>query len=235
MAQGFIAGMTSYENQSLQNIVDDIINWIEYSEDTKKAITNKYSELKNSEFYKNISYDYKAMINEMPMICQTNIDDLRRTLQLIQNNAITCQSVELFRKVGMRALENSDDNKKCFKSREEGYWHDYGNPEFHVVEDIYAMFGDYCASLWDITNAASRLKDYINIPEEITTMKYENNSINIGNNNKIKKSNFHSKNKELNSQTTKEERKSSKVFWNIFIPIIVGVIVAAICVAFGLK
>ena len=64
MAQGFIAGMTSYENQSLQNIVDDIINWIEYSEDVKKAITNKYSELKNSEFYKKIPYDYKAMINE---------------------------------------------------------------------------------------------------------------------------------------------------------------------------
>lgn len=97
MAQGLIAGMTSYENQSLQNIVDDIINWIEYSEDVKKAITNKYSELKNSEFYKKIPYDYKAMINEMPMICQTNIDDLRRTLQLIQNNAITCQSVELFK------------------------------------------------------------------------------------------------------------------------------------------
>lgn len=235
MAQGFMAGMTSYENQSLQNIVDDIINWIEYSEEVKEAITNKYSELGNLEFYKKIPYDYKAMINEIPMICQTNIDDLRRTLQQIQNNTITCQSVELFRKVGVRAVENSDDNKKCFKLSEDGYWHDYGNPEFHVVEDIYATFGDYCASLWDITNAASRLKDYINIPEEITTMKYENNSINIGNNNKIKKSNFHSQNKEVNSQTTTNERISSKVFWNIFIPIAVGVIVVAICVWLGLQ
>lgn len=235
MAQSFLAGMTSYENQSLNNIAEDIAIWIKYSEDSKTEIIKKLSELKKTEFYKKIPYDYLTMIHEMPMICQTNIDDLHQTLQAIQINTITSQNVDLFRKVGVRAIKNGEDNKKCFKLREDGYWHDYGNPEFHMVEDIYATFGDYCATLWDITNAASRLKDYVNIPEEITTMKYENNSINIGSNNKIKKNNFHSKNKEINSQTTNNERKSSKVFWQILIPIAVGVIVVAICVLLGLQ
>ena len=235
MAQGIIAGMTSYENQSLQNIIEDIINWIQYSDDIKTEVTKKLSELKNFDFYHKIAYDYKVMINEIPTICQTNTDDLRRTLQAIQNNAVTSKIVELFRKVGLRAFENGDDNKRCFKSRENGYWHDYGNAEFRVVEDIYAMFGDYCSSLWDIVNAASRLKDYINISDEITTMKYENNSINIGNNNKIKKSNFHSKHTEVNDQKTASEGISSKVLWNIIVPIAVGVIVVALCVLLKLQ
>lgn len=230
MAQSFIAGGTSYENQSLTDIIKDITSWIEYSEEVKAEVVRLLAELKNTKFYKNISYEYRAMILEMPQICQTNIDDLKRTLESINSHTLTQGKVELFRKVGVRAFQNSDDNKKYFKLRDDGYWHDYGNPEFAMVETIYAMFGDYCATLWDISNAASRLKDYIDIPKEITSMKIEDNSINIGDGNKIKKSNFHSKNK-----TKSTEGTSSKIFWNIIIPIIVGVAVIAIGVALGLN
>ena len=232
MAQRLIAGTTSYENQSLSDIVDDIIQWIDYSEKVKRHVATELCKLKSLEFYKQIPYDYKAIIHDMPRICQTNIEDLQRTLYAINNHALATKIVELFRKIGIRASENSEENKKYYQS---GYWHDYGNSEFQVVQDIYKTFGNYCASLWDVTNAASRLEDYVDIPEEITTMKYENNSINFGNNNKVKKCNFHSRNKEDNSHKTNNEGKSSKVFWNILVPIVVGVIVVAVCVWLGLQ
>ena len=38
MAQCFMAGMTSYENQSLADISEDITHWITYSEETKNDI-----------------------------------------------------------------------------------------------------------------------------------------------------------------------------------------------------
>lgn len=231
MAQCAMAGMTSYENQSLADIVKDIERWISYSEEVKREVTKLLSKIKATQFYTQISYDYKSTMCEMPQICQTNIDDLTRTLESINSHSLTQGNVELFRKVGIRAYENGEDNKKYFKIRDEGYWHDYGNPEFHMVEDVYAMFGDYCATLWDITNAASRLKDYIDIPKEVTTMKIEDHSINIGDGNKIKKSNFHSKNKTTNNT----KGTSSKVLWQVIVPIVVGVIVVAICVALGLS
>ena len=231
MAQCAMAGMTSYENQSLADIVKDIERWITYSEEVKSEVTELLSKIKASKFYTQISYDYKSTMHEMPQICQTNIDDLTRTLESINSRTLTQGNVELFRKVGRRAYENGEDNKKYFKIRDEGYWHDYGNPEFHMVEDVYAMFGDYCATLWDVTNAASRLKDYIDIPKEVTTMKIEDHSVNIGDGNKIKKSNFNSKNK----TTTNAEGTSSKVLWQVIVPIVVGVIVVAICVALGLS
>lgn len=234
MAQCFMAGMTSYENQSLSDISEGITHWITYSEETKNDIHELLSKLKDTAFYSHIPYDYKAMIHEMPRICQTNIDDFKRTLEAIQAHTLTQGNVDLFWKIGTRAIENGNDNKKYYKSRDDGYWHDYGNPEFKMVEDIYAMFGDYCATLWDVTNAASRLKDYIDIPKEVTAMKYENNSINIGDRNKIKKSNFHSKNKIVNSTNT-GETVGSKIKWQIVVPIVVGVIIAAIVFYLGIN
>ena len=240
MAQSFMAGMTSYENQSLTDIVEDIMRWIAYSEKTKDKIIDLLSKLKNTRFYSQIPYDYKAMIHEIPQICQTNIDDMRRTLEVIQSHALTQGAVDLFWKVGKRAIENGNDNKKYYKSRDDGYWHDYDNIEFRMVEDIYAMFGDYCATLWDVTNAASRLKDYIDVPKEVTTMKIENNSVHIGNNNQISNSVIGSQNTaEIEQETVvpeqKEESLASKSFWQILVPIVVGVIVVAICVALGLS
>lgn len=240
MAQCAMAGMTSYENQSLADIVKDIERWISYSEEVKREVTELLSKIKATKFYTQISYDYKSTMHEMPQICQTNIDDLARTLESINSRTLTQANVELFRKVGRRAYENGEDNKKYFKIRDEGYWHDYGNPEFQMVEEVYAMFGDYCATLWDVTNAASRLRDYIDVPKEITAMKVENNSVHIGSNNQITNSVIGSKNTaEIEQETavpeSKEESIASKSFWQILVPIIVGVIVVAICVAIGLN
>ena len=65
MAQCFMTGMTSYENQSLADISEDITHWITYSEETKNDINELLSKLKDTAFYSLIPYDYKAMIHEM--------------------------------------------------------------------------------------------------------------------------------------------------------------------------
>ena len=238
MAQGMMAGMTSYENQSLSDICEDIKSWIEYSDDVKKSVEDKLKRIKSSQFYNKIPYNYKAMIHEIPQICQTNINDLNRTKQAIESHSLTEKIVSLFRKIGTRAIGNSDDNKKYYKSCDDGYWHDYDNPDFRIVEEIYAMFGDYCATLWDVTNAASRLKDYTDIPSEITTIKYINNSVNVGDNNNFSDSIVGSNNKaDVEQKTEPKEKESwiSKSFWQILVPIAVGVIVVAIAVWLGLQ
>ena len=81
MAQCFMAGMTSYENQSLSDISEDITRWITYSEKTKNDINELLAKLKDTAFYSHVPYDYKAMIHEMPRICQTNIDDFNVLLK----------------------------------------------------------------------------------------------------------------------------------------------------------
>ena len=109
-----------------------------------------------------------------------------------------------------------------------------------LVKDIYAIFGNYCATLWDVINAASRLQDYIDIGNEVTTMHYENNSINIGNNNQITSSVIGTENSakiEQKNPALKKQKESfaSKGFWKILVPIFVIVVGAAICSWLGLK
>lgn len=63
----------------------------------------------------------------------------------------------------------------------------------------------------------------------------EDNSIHIGNKNKIKNS-IIGNNSFLNTEATvPKERWYSKLFWKLFIPITVVVIAAAICLWLGLK
>lgn len=75
--------------------------------------------------------------------------------------------------------------------------------------------------------------------KENVIVKIEDNSVHIGNNNQISNSVIGSKNTaEIEQETVvpehKEESFASKSFWEIIIPIIVGVVVVAICVAIGL-
>lgn len=236
MAQCGMAGFTTYENQSLSDIVEDIKFWIEYSKQTIEFVQKTIAEIKDKEFFEKISYEYKSYIFEIIQICKTNIEDFQQVLYAIENHQLTNDKVSLFFKIGKRAVTNSDDNKKYFKLSDDGRCHDYGNPDFHKIEDLYAKFGDYSATLWDVTNAAVRLRDYIDVPKEISTMKYENKSINIGNGNEIVGSAIGYDNKaEIKTNGDNEEKLPSKIVWNVLVPIVVGVIVVAICVWLGIQ
>lgn len=236
MAQCGMAGFTTYENQSLSDIISDIKQWIDYSKEVVEFFEKTIEETRNTDFFNKIPYEYKSYIFEIIRICKTNIEDLSQVLFSVENHQLTNEKVNLFFKIGKRAVSNSDDNKKYFKLSDDGHWHDYGNPDFHKIENLYAKFGDYSATLWDVTNAAVRLKDYIDVPKEVSTMKYENNSINIGNGNEIVDSTIGFDNKvEAQNKKESQEKLPTKILWNIFVPIIVGVIVVALCVWMGIQ
>lgn len=234
MSQGIIAGATSYENQSLNDIIKDIKVWISYSEELCEEVNCKINELKCSEFYSKIPYNYWAVIVSIPKICRTNIEDLTQVLSAIDTHTLSEKKVDLFYKVGKNSFKNSEENRKCYRCNDER-WHDYDNADFRKVETIYADFGDYCATLWDVTNAASRLKDYIDIPKEVATVKFEDNSVHIGNSNQISNSVIGSKNMTKVKQETKKEPFLPKYFWEIFVAILATVVGTAICVWLGLS
>lgn len=77
-------------------------------------------------------------------------------------------------------------------------------------------------------------------PKETVIMQIEDNSVHIGDNNHITNSVVGSKNstsieQKEDSSKSKKETFLSKTFWQIFVPIAVGVIVVAIAVWLGLQ
>ena len=171
MVQGMFAGGTSYEYQSLENIYDDIKNWIEYTRETETVLISNKSIVKNSEFWNKIEYDFRTIIDKAIRYCRTIIDDLELVKDAIERNCITKKEVLLLKKIGKNSIELQNEYSKAYHYDES--WHEYGNTDFEKVERIYGAGGDLFVMLWDADNAATRLEDYMGNGQSI------NNSLNI--------------------------------------------------------
>jgi len=241
MSQGLFAGGTSYEEQSLQDIKEDISGWIDYSSEVLVFFEKTLVQLKETEFYKKkVPFDYLCVINSVPRLCNTNIADLKITLKAIEEDKITDEIVNLFSKVGKRTYDNERENRTEYKSIDDGYWHDYDDSDFRRVESLYTKYANYCCTLFDICNAACRLKDYVNSDisaSNIINIDASDNSVSVDNSVKIG-----DRNTIRNTAIGKDAENSlgketvfSKVLWKIIIPIIVGIVTAVLLVCLGLE
>ena len=112
-----------------------------------------------------------------------------------------------------------------------------------VTEQEYVLSSTDEKLLVDLRDALKAKKKGIplnSVHTVINCEKHEDNSVHIGNNNQISNSVIGSKNTAAIEQETvvpesKEESVASKSFWQIFVPILVIVVGAAICVWLGLN
>lgn len=77
------------------------------------------------------------------------------------------------------------------------------------------------------------------LPQPLTVFRYEDNSVHIGDGNKISSSTVGSKNMietecEISNPAPEKEKLGSKVFWQILIPVAVVVIGALVCIWLGI-
>jgi len=171
MAQGIMGGATSYEEQSLKDILDDINIWVEYTERTRDFISSNRKKLKDIGFWDKIPFNFMMTIETTLSYCSTIIGDLGIVRQAILSNVVTTKEVRLIRKIGTNSIQYNREYGRTYK--EESRWKDYGNPDFRLAEEIYRKGRDYFVTLQDATNVAARMEDYMS--------EYSiHNSINIG-------------------------------------------------------
>lgn len=173
MTQGVFGGSTSYDEQSLQDILSDINNWIIYTSDRKAYIFERKEKLLKSKFWDKTPFDFQMTILSTISYCNTILFDLELVRTAILNNCVTEKEVNLLRNIGRKAIEYNSEYSKTYKE-DRRYWHEYGNPDFMVVEEIYAKGRDYFVTMQDAGNAAYRLEDYMEKGQVI------NNTLNIG-------------------------------------------------------
>lgn len=234
MARSFIAGDTSYENQSLEDIKTDIKDWLRVSEEVKREYSSQYNLVIQSELYNKIPYNYKSFLNVFGSIVDANIEDFKLVLDSINDRCITESRVNLFIKIGEKSIENFDKHKSYFYS-EKYDWHKYGDTNFDKVEELYALIGDYLADLWDVTNAGNRLKDYIDSTNNESIVADIDNSIKIGDKNKINDVAIGHSSKNLHSTKNSENSWFSSVSSGIVATVIGGIILAVILLYLGLS
>ena len=234
MAQSFIAGGTNYREQSINDIKSDIECWISLCKRIKTLFEKTITELKEQNYWdRNVAVNFKGFCYNVPRICDTFCSDFKIVLEAIENDKITSREIALMQNIYKVSDENEEYSWKSFKGSDER-WHDYGNPLFEKVEELYGQGRDFFVTLRDVGNAVSRMEDYMKEEKTVVDKSvYNDNSITVGSGTKIKKSILgHSNNAE------KPQQKSS--FWERFaLPLIItvigGIAVAAICIWLGLK
>lgn len=63
MVQGLIGGMTGYEDQSLNDILEDINKWIGYTTEIKQYIEDGISTLKERGYWNNIPFNFQMTLH----------------------------------------------------------------------------------------------------------------------------------------------------------------------------
>lgn len=173
--QSIFGGATSYEEQSLNDIKDDIICWTKYTKEIQSEISNSLEISKNNRFWNKVDYDFQMTVYASISYFKTILEDFKIIVTAIENNCISSSEITLLRKIGQKSIQYNREYPKTYKDNQK--WHDYGNPKFAVVENMYAHGRDYFVTLQDAANAASRLEDYMNRRNIINTTMTVNGNV----------------------------------------------------------
>lgn len=173
MVQGIFGGCTSYKIQPLPNILEDIDAWIKYTEETKACVIKNKTEMESSAFWNHIPWNFRMTIETTIAYFETILYDLNLVRTSLSTNCVTNREVKLLESIGKKSREYNHEYGRHYNEGDR--WKEYGNPDFAVVEQVYAKGRDFFITLQDAVNAAARLEDYMQ-------HGVINNSINISGN-----------------------------------------------------
>lgn len=182
MVQGLFGGATSYEEQSLADIIEDIESWMSYAKDTMDFIDEGINESKKNAFWNMVPFNFQMMLFSTVKCQKTYIYDFEIILKCCREDNISEREVKLLKKIGVKAVENNCEYGRIYK--EESNWKDYSNPKFRIVEKLYKEGRDFFVTLQDATNASNRLRDYMNKQQKVIHQNNVNQTI-AGNGNQV--------------------------------------------------
>lgn len=223
-------GATDYSDQSLSEMREDIVFWKNFSNEVHSKFDQALSSFsKNTnKSWEKAPMNFKIWCNKIVKITKTFIEDLGYVLDCIDNNTINQRCISLLKNIGESTERYLQAFKESFDS--EYQWKDYGEADYRIVEDLYCEGGDYFGTLWDSSNLASRLEDFMENKTEVNV----DNSIHIGDNNDLRKAKIGSssktKNESFANTDSKKESFFKKWWWCFVVPLAVAII-AGIVVA----
>ena len=169
MAQGALGGSSRYDNQTLEDISQDIKVWIRFCNETLLLFNETISKLKENTYYDTIPFDLQALFEVTTRDLTTFIDNFNHILNSISEDNIYERDVRLLKNIGNYSIENNGTYGRVYR-RSISDWiegPDYSDPNFKSVERLYADGRDLFVTLMDASNAAERLRDYMSSENRI--------------------------------------------------------------------
>ena len=170
MAKGLLAGMTDYNHQSFEDIIEDLKKERQNTVDFLNQIEQNIATVTNSGYWTNtVPFDFKNIVAYSLRHYNTVISEF---LDIVKDLKVEVQQNHLnrLRKISKVAEEINIDIGKIWHQQYRNK--EYGNDDFRIVENIYADTRDMAVNLLDIENIAERLNDFLG--KKKPEMKKEN-------------------------------------------------------------
>ena len=161
MAQSIFGGFTDYTGQSLEDILQDIENWIDYTVEMKLKMNGWIEQSKSSGYWDKIGFDFKQLVLYTVSYYNTILSDLKIVKRDGVNDALIDRDLSLLRSIGKKSAELNAEYGLTWHRSDGERWMDYGNPDFAVVEKMYQKGRDYFVTMQDAYNTTFRLEDYM--------------------------------------------------------------------------
>jgi len=159
MSRSAFAGMTSYRHQSFEDMREDLHNWLASLNEVLEFLNETTESLKKSGYWgKTVTYDLAGLFGYSIKFYETSIKEITEILEGIS------AEVELHHITRLRSLGESATK---LNHRFGNVWHrgdvreDYGNPEFTMIERMYAEGRDMAIDMMDLINLAVRLEEFV--------------------------------------------------------------------------
>lgn len=167
MVQGLFGG-TTYENQSLKQIQDDIESWFNFSISINHFFQRTLDKLESNEYTYKIPLNLLLLFRNTVQTSKAFMDDLQAIKINISNSHISPTDVRLLKNIGK--VSSSSHREYGFIYHAEVEWREYDNPDFRLTEKLYQEGRSYFLTLDDAQNAAKRLEDYVNTESSRNTL-----------------------------------------------------------------
>lgn len=176
--QGIIAGCTNYDIQSLNEILVDIKNYIEYADSTKKILEGNNEYIINNRSTVEVSDDFVFLIERSVIFLQTIIDDLKIVKSDIEGNQVSEKTYNLLKNIGKQTNVMEENYSEVYYADGSIKWKKYYNELFcKYVETSYGEGRDFFITLKDVNNIAERIRCYMDM-----NRNFINNNITINGN-----------------------------------------------------
>jgi hypothetical protein len=159
MAKGLLGGMTDYNHQSFDDVVNDLALEKERTISFKNAIQTNIEKLTANGYWTNkVPFNFRSNVEYAVRHYNTSIDEFSDLLRDMKVEVKAHHVTRLY-KIASVAREINVDMGRTWHQEYDNK--DYGKPNFRIVENIYADTRDMAVNLLDVSNMAERLKDFI--------------------------------------------------------------------------
>lgn len=206
-------------------------------------ISYKYRDNEHSiDSYDNVVFTYDWIRNALRFVFESQTDITLNCVIAFDSDDMSyeCKSIDEFKKYAFgKAIRVKYMNVYVSKNWIQTLISIYVNHSSKSEQQEFILSSENEMLVISLRDALLAKKKGNPRPQPLTVFRYEDNSVHIGDGNKISSSTVGSKNMietecEISNPAPEKEKLGSKVFWQILIPVAVVVIGALVCIWLGI-